>query len=291
MKQRIEEYNFERNKNLKALGITTTIIGGLFLLFFLVSWTIPALPPEILNEGVEVNLGNSDEGLGDVAPLLPGDPSITQESNFNPSPATTAQANTQPEVAENTDADATPVNTAAKPEIKPKPNNSNNTVVKNKPVQPVVNPNPAPPKPKAVYAGGTNTAAGGNNSDTYNNSKNQGIAGGKGDQGKPNGNPNSDSYDGNAPKGTSGISISRGLDGRKITSTARFEDEYKNGGKVSVDVTVDENGTVTSANVKPGNPFADLNAIAKRRAMQLKFSKGDAPQTGTVIIVFQNPKG
>ena len=271
MKQSIEEYNFERNKNLKAFGITTTIIGGLFLLFFLVSWTIPALPPEIINEGVEVNLGNSDEGLGDVAPLLPGDPSISQESNFNPSPATTAQANTQPEVAENTDADATPVNTSAKPEIKPKPNNSNNTIVKNKPVQPVVNPNPAPPKPKAVYAGGTNTAAGGNNSDTYDNSKNQGIAGGNGDQGKPNGNPNSDSYDGNAPKGTSGISISRGLDGRKITSTARFEDEYKNGGKVSVDVTVDENGTVTSATVKPRKPFCRFKCYCKKMGNAIKI--------------------
>ncbi len=291
MKTSIADIHFERNKNLKALGITAGIIGAIFLFFFLVSWTLPQLPPEIVNEGVEVNLGNSDEGLGDVAPMLPGTPSDVQETNFDPAPAHTAEATTHPEVAENNDADATPINTSVKPEVKPKPNNNDNNAIKNKPVQPVVNAKPTPPKPKAVYAGGTSAGTGGNNSDTYNNSKNQGIAGGNGDQGKPNGNPNSDSYDGNGGKGTSGISISRGLDGRKITSTARFEDEYKNGGKVSVDVTVDENGNVTSASVRPGNPFADLNAIAKRRAMQLKFSKGDAPQTGTVIIVFQNPKG
>ncbi len=59
------------------------------------------------------------------------------------------------------------------------------------------NPTPTPPKPKAVYAGGKSSGASGNNADSYNKSTNQGVAGGKGDQGKPNGNPNSDSYTGN----------------------------------------------------------------------------------------------
>ena len=157
--------------------------------------------------------------------------------------------------------------------------------------KPVINPTPAPPKPKAVYAGGKNAANSGNNADSYNNSRNQGIAGGKGDQGKPNGNPNSDSYTGNGGTGSGGISITNGLQGRRISSAARFEDQYKYGGKVSVDITVDENGTVTSAHVKPGSPFPDLNAIAERRARQLKFNKGSVPQTGTIQILFQNPKG
>ncbi|HVX28009.1 MAG TPA: TonB family protein [Parafilimonas sp.] len=284
------DLNFERNKNIKALSYTIIIMGGLFLLFVLLSWTLPVTPPPPVDEGVEVNLGNSDQGFGTVAPQIPGEPAEAQQTNYNPPPSQQAQAETNPEVAENKDEDVPAIHTSPKPEKKKdiKPVNNETKKVSAKPV---TNPTPTPPTPKAVYAGGKSTSNSGNNADSYNNSRNQGIAGGNGDQGKPNGNPNSDSYTGNGGSGSAGISITNGLQGRHIASAARFQDQYKYGGKVSVDVTVDENGNVTSAHVKPGSPFADLNAIAERRAKQLKFNKGNVPQTGTIQIVFQNPKG
>jgi TonB family protein len=58
-----------------------------------------------------------------------------------------------------------------------------------------------------------------------------------------------------------------------------------------VNVTVDENGNVTSANLKQGSPFPDINKIAVRRAYQVKFSKGSETQSGTIEIKFENPKG
>ncbi len=286
----VAELNFERSKNIKALSYTVIILGALFLLFVLMSWTLPLTPPPPVDEGVEVNLGNSDQGFGTVAPQIPGEPAEEQKTNYNPPPSQQAQAETNPEVADNNEADAPVIHTSPKPEkkkdIKPVNNETKKTVAKT-----VTNPTPTPPKPKAVYAGGKSASNSGNNADSYNNSRNQGIAGGNGDQGKPNGNPNSDSYTGNGGSGSAGISITRGLQGRHISSAARFQDQYKYGGKVSVDITVDENGSVTSAHVKPGSPFADLNAIAERRARQLKFNKGNTPQTGTITIVFQNPKG
>jgi TonB family protein len=286
----VADLNFERNKNIKALSYTIIIMGGLFLLFVLMSWTLPLTPPPPVDEGVEVNLGNSDQGFGTVAPQIPGEPAEEQQTNFNPPPSQRAQAETNPEVAENNDAYVPAIHTSPKPEkkkdIKPVNNDSKKVTAKA-----VTNPTPTPPKPKAVYAGGKNTSNSGNNADSYNNSRNQGIAGGNGDQGKPNGNPNSDSYTGNGGSGSAGISITRGLQGRHIASAAHFQDQYRYGGKVSVDITVDENGNVTSAHVKPGSPFADLNAIAERRAKQLKFNKGNVPQTGTIQIIFQNPKG
>ncbi|HYK43655.1 MAG TPA: hypothetical protein VEV83_00705, partial [Parafilimonas sp.] len=245
----VAEINFEREKNTKALGYTAGLLGALFLFFIFMSWTLPVPPPPVVDTGVEVNLGNSDQGLGDIPPQIPGEPSQEQQTNFNPPPTVQAQAETQPEVAENDEADATPIVTSPKPQVKKQvavENNDNKKVS----TQTVVNPTPAPPKPKAVYAGGTSAGSGGNNADTYNNSRNQGIAGGHGDQGKPNGNPNSDSYTGNGGTGTAGISITNGLQGRRISSSAHFQDAYKYGGKVSVDVTVDENGSVTSARVK-----------------------------------------
>ncbi|MBS1745927.1 MAG: TonB family protein [Bacteroidetes bacterium] len=290
MHKSLVEINFERNKNMKATAYTVGVLIILFLLFILVSWTIPVPPPPPVDTGIEVNLGNSDQGLGDVPPQIPGEPAAEQETNFNPPPSQAAQAETEHEVAENNDADIPIIHTSPKPEKKKEIAKVNNDTKKTT-KKTVTNQTPAPPKPKAVYAGGKNTGASGNNADSYNNSRNQGIAGGNGDQGKPNGNINSDSYTGNGGTGSAGISITNGLQGRHIASAARFQDQYKYGGKVSVDITVDENGIVTSARVKPGSPFADLNAIAERRARQLKFNKGTTSQSGTITIVFQNPKG
>jgi TonB family protein len=290
MQTTIAEIDFERNKNIKALAYTIGVIGALFLFFILISWTLPVTPPPPVDTGVEVNLGNSDIGLGNVPPQIPGEPAEAQQTNFNPPPSQQAQAETEPDVAENNEKDAPVIHTAPKPEKKKEMKPVNNES-KKKTVKAVTNPTPTPPRPKAVYAGGKSADNSGNNADTYNNSRNQGVAGGHGDQGKANGNPNSDSYTGNGGTGSAGISITNGLQGRRISSAAHFQDAYKYGGKVSVDITVDENGTVTSAKVKPGSPFADLNSIAVKRAYQLKFNKGNTPQTGTIMIVFENPKG
>jgi TonB family protein len=286
----IAEINFERNKNLKALGYTTGILVALFLVFVFFTWSIPVMPPPIVDTGVEVNLGNSDQGLGDVPPQIPGEPAAEQQTNFSPPPVQQAQAETDPDVADNKEQDAPVIHTSPKPEKKKELAPVNNTAKKTS-VKTVTNPTPAPPKPKAVYAGGKNAGSSGNNADSYTSSRNQGVTGGHGDQGKPNGNINSDSYTGNGGTGTAGINITSGLQGRRIATAARFQDQYKYGGKVSVDVTVDENGTVTNAKVKPGSPFSDLNVIAEKRAYQLKFNKGSTPQSGTIMIVFENPKG
>ena len=286
-----KEQEFEKQKNMKAFGLTVFITGGLFLFLFLVSWTIPAPPVVPVDEGIEVNLGNSETGFGTVPPQIPGDLSAAQETNVSPPQTTQATAETNPEVADNNEPDAPVVHTSPKPEVKKNPSSTDNTEAKNTNNKPVVNTPPKVVKPKAVYSGGKSTSNGGNNSDSYNKAKDQGIAGGKGDQGKPNGNPNSDSYTGNGGKGSGGVNISSGLEGRHISSSARFEDTYQYGGKVIVKVTVDENGNVTAATLSQGSAFPDINKIAVKRAYQLKFSKGSETQSGTVIIKFENPKG
>ena len=281
---------FEKRKNLKALGLTILITGGLFLFLFLVSWTVPVPQPVAVDEGIEVNLGNSETGFGDVAPQIPGDLSDSKETNVSPVKTTQAVAETQPEVADNNEPDAPVIHTSPKPEVKKNPAATENTVTKTNNNKPVVNTPPKVVKPKAVYAGGK-AATGGNNADSYNKATDQGVAGGKGDQGKPNGNPNSDSYTGNGGKGNSGVNITSGLTGRRPVSNTRFEDTYKYGGTVYVSVTVDENGNVTFASLKQGSAFADINAIALKRAKQIKFSKGTEVQNGTIQIKFENPKG
>ena len=281
---------FERKKNMKAAGLTILVTGALFLFLFLVSWTIPIPPAAPIDEGIEVNLGNSETGLGDIPPQIPGELSAETDNVAQPQPSTPAVAESKQELTANDEPDAPVISSTKKTDTKKQPNNiDNSTAKKSTNTQPIATP-PKPAKPKAVYAGGKSDG-GGNNADSYNNVRNQGIAGGTGDQGKPNGNPNSDSYTGNGGTGTSGVVIRDGLTGRKPVGATRFEDTYKYGGTVLVNVTVDENGKVIAASLKQGSPFPDINKIAIKRAWELKFSKGSEVQTGTVQIKFENPKG
>src|SRR5690349_18845023 len=111
------QYQFEKEKNLKALGFTTLICVALLLVLFFVSWTLPQAPPPVLDEGVEVNLGNSDEGLGAIAPQMPGEPALAEENTYNPPKSASAadEPEQTKEVAENNDADAPAVNVSPKP--------------------------------------------------------------------------------------------------------------------------------------------------------------------------------
>ncbi len=283
--------NFERNKNLKALAITLMICGVLFMLFFLVQWTLPIIPPPILEEGIEVNLGNSETGIGAIAPQIPGEPAPVEKFISRPAPASKPVVQQQNITTDDNETnDAATINKPSKTIITAKP--TNNTPIVEKKIKAYIPPAPPVPKPRAQmgrYAGGN--GSGGNNGDTYNGVKNQGIAGGTGDQGKPNGNPNSDSYTGNSGTGNSGVSIRSGLNGRRFAKLPSFEDDFNEPAKVAVDITVDKTGNVIAATVNPrGTTTTNTNirAIALRKARGLKMTAGnDDEQIGTIVFNFK----
>ena len=282
---------FEREKNLKATAYTALICAALFFLFFFLQWTLPQIPPPVLDEGIEVNLGNSETGLGDIAPQLPGNPSNADQTNVSPPPSSTAVQPKQNITAdENGDEEINNATKVIKPEIKNKPV-TNTTVVKKHSENIVAAPTPKPVVPKALYKGGTTNGNGGNNADSYNGVKDQGIAGGKGDQGKPNGNPNSDSYTGNGGTGKSGVSIRSGLDGRRFSHFPSFQDEFNENAKVAVDITVDKAGNVINENLNLNGTTTTNTAIrniALKKAKQLKLNAGnDEEQRGTIVFNFK----
>lgn len=287
------EQQFERSKNRKALGITLTICALLFLLMFLISWTAPQTPLPIADNGIEVNLGNSDAGLGNVAPQLPGEMSKEEETNVQPPKAVASHSEPEEskEVADNNEKDVPEIHTSPKPKTQPKPEA---IIPKAKPKQKeqVVEAPPAPPKPKALYKGGaTQNNSGGNGADSYNNARNQGIAGGKGDQGKPNGNPASDSYTGNGGTGKSGVTIRSGLNGRRFLRYPTFTDDFNENAKVAVDITVNASGNVIDAAINPRGTTTTnqgIRSIALSKAKQLKLNTGTADeQTGTIVFDFK----
>lgn len=286
--------DFEIKKNLRAATYTAVVVGLLLLLLILVKWSLPIAPPPPVEDGIEVNLGNSDQGFGEDQPMSPEKAAPSAQPQYTPPKisAVTAEEHKDVETDDREeDAPAVKKPLTPKPAANKLPEKEKAVKPVNKPAPPVPNPIPAPPKPKAVFKGVSGTGAGGNEADSYKKGGNQGIAGGSGDQGKPGGNPNSTNYTGNGGTGTSGVSISRGLSGRNIVRFPSFEDDFNENAKVAVDIRVDASGKVIAAVYQPrGSTTANpnLKAIAIRKAMQLKLNaSGDDEQVGTITFNFR----
>lgn len=269
-----------QHTQVKAASITAIITIILFSIFFYVRYQLPQ-PQDIKEgEGIEVNLGNAETGYGDIP--VSGNDALSEAASTN---------------AE-TDSD----NNNATDEVN---NEEDIAINRNKPIEnkksnPVINNVPPTPKPKAVFSNNTNKNAvsgGATMNDSYNKATNQGIAGGKGDQGKPMGNPLSDSYNGNAASGnggsggTGGVKIRNGLDGRRITRLPSFEDDFNENAKVAVDITVNQSGSVIAASINPKgttttNPSIRNIAIQKAKSLKLNAAES-SEQTGTLIFDFK----
>ena len=123
-------------------------------------------------------------------------------------------------------------------------------------------------------------------------STSEGIAGGTGNQGSPNGSVESTNRGEGTGLGNSGVSYS--LEGRGVQSLPLPNYNYQGEGKVVVEVRVDKSGTVTQANPgKPGSTTNDdyLLKAAQEAAMKTKFEErpnATAPfQIGTITYNFK----
>ena len=238
-----------------------------------------------------MNLGNSDAGLGADQPFLPGDPSSQNQQKYTPPSPVAPQKEALKDVeTDDQNPDPAPVvkqPPVTKPEATKIPD-KDLAVKKTRVKKTADNPIPTPPRPKAVFQGVNGTGNGGNDADHYKPGGNQGIAGGKGDQGAPGGDPNSTNYKGGGHG--NGIAILRGLQGRSWRSLPSFTDDFNENAKVAVDIHVDANGNVTSAEYQPlGSTTSDANkkAIAISKAKLIKFNKGSDESVGTLIFNFK----
>ena len=182
---------FESEKNRKALIYTIIVCAGLLLLFFIIKWknVPPSIP--IVQDLIEINLGNNEEGFGEKQPLIKGEMKPTPDepvaSQQAAAPQQQKEEKVQPE--DNAEPDAAPVTKTNKATVKPKAN----TI-------PSPTPAPKPQKPKITYNGPGNGK--GNNATEDNGYRYQGNnPNGKGDAGDPGG--DKDSY-GNTPGGKKG---------------------------------------------------------------------------------------
>jgi hypothetical protein len=196
---------FDKERHRKAFIYTAVICSVLLIAFIFISWTTRPVAPPIVQDQMEINLGNDNEGFGDVQPLVKGERSPEQETTPSPPEAQpiaakehVAEENVTPD--DNAPEDAAPVVKTIKKPIPTKvvtPSPITKPTVKPTTPAPIVTPTPKPRVPKVVYTGPGK--GGGNNATTDNGYTMQGNKpGGTGDAGSPTG--NKDTY-GNKPGG------------------------------------------------------------------------------------------
>lgn len=255
----------KRNYGPAAL-YTGLIAVALLLLVWLVKFYQPVPPAAPQEEVVEINLGSSDVGSGHDQPQLPGEPAPAQQTAYTPPQASTASPEASKDVEENNESEAPPVTkpTVTKPNAT-KINEETKTVKTAAPVS-TAPPTPAPPQPKAVMGqvrGGNGN--GGNGAATYKPGTGEGQGNGPGDQGSIGGNPNGRDY------------TPRRLAVRTVSIPSRsFEDDFKESGKIVLEISVDENGRLQSATFQPrGSSISNRGQIeiARRRAAELSYPK------------------
>lgn len=285
------DHSFEAEKNRKAFLYTACVIGPLLVIAFFYTWPLQIPPVPAVQDLIAINLGNEKEGMGTVQPMVKGErapenrsvpASHERATKLTEEPARKVNADEN-----NNDKEAAPVVKAAKPKDDAKDINKTSVdkLLKKINPSPVINPNPAPPKPKiALYKGGNGN--GGNGATEDNGYKNQGYKPGNGDAGSPDGKP--DAY-GNSPGGKSGVSVVRGLSGRRPTHFPSMTDDFNENAKVFVDVQVDGSGKVVSASIARGTTTSSnsLRQSALDKARQLKFppSQNDL-ENGTILFNF-----
>jgi TonB family protein len=246
----------KKEKADKGIAIVGTIaVHALVLLvLFLMAFRTPLpLPGE---EGVEVDLGMMDQGMGNIQPEKPAIPMAAQPKQ--------EQSQTKEDIVTQNDEEAPAIE-------KPK-------TTKPKQEKPAEEPKPQV-NSRAIYKGSNNPQAGGS----------EGITGQPGDQGKPNGLAGVRKYDGNGGKGNG---TGYDLGGRGAKSLHRPNDDFSEEGNVVVDIWVNRAGQVVRAEVaQKGTTIinSEMRQKAKQAALRSTFqSDPDAleEQHGTITYTF-----
>jgi len=279
---------FEAEKNKKAFAYTIVICGTLLLLAFLISWPILQPPIPIAQELLEINLGNNEEGMGEIQPLIKGEMAPPQEvsppaaSNESPKPEETKEI--KPD--ENAEVNAAPVakteKKILKKKIEIKPEKKVVKKIKNTPI--IAPPSPKPAKPKLTYNGpGSGKGNGSTEDNGYQFQGNK--PGGKGDAGDPSGKP--DSY-GNSPGGKTGVSVTKGVRPLNMRDL-RFEDDFNENAIVFLDIKYSASGNFISSVIAKGTTTSksSIIGIAKRKAAELKFPTSIDGGISTVVFNFK----
>lgn len=247
--------NEKKDRGIAVAGTVVVHALAVLVLFLMAFRTPLPLPGE---EGVEVDLGMMDQGMGNIQPEKPAVPEAAV-------PQPKQERNEEENLTQNDDeapAIEKPKTPKPKPQEKPV----------EQPTQPKVN-------DRALFKGNNTPQAGGS----------EGITGQPGDQGKPNGLAGIKQYEGNGGKGNG---TGYDLGGRGAKSLHRPSDDFSEEGTIVVDIWVNREGRVVRAEVATKGTTLINNEMrqkAKQAALRSVFaSDPNAPeeQHGTITYTF-----
>lgn len=256
-------------KNDKALAFLGTVVVHLLVLLvlFLMAFRTPLpLPGE---EGVEVDLGLYNQGMGQVQPDKPDIPQQTAPVQPQEDESTKSK-----EEIVTQDTEEAPSIT---PEKKETPKKENEVKPKEQPEKPVETPQQTVNE-KALFKGSNKSQDGGS----------EGVTGQPGDQGNPNGLAGVKKYDG---QGGQGNGTGYDLGGRGAKSLQRPSKDFPEEGHIVVEIWVDREGNVVRTSIAKGTDIAnkEMRNMAQEAAMRSKFVPDpSAPeeQRGTITYTF-----
>lgn len=282
-------------------GIIGTIVVHVILLIALIFLALKTPLPLPGEEGVEVNFGYDDRGMGNIQRETPppvrklpsarpkpqpiGQPKtpppqkkfITQETEEAPAikePKKEEKIKEEPEEIKKEEKTPEPIKKTEETPVDSATLNREVEVTK----EPVEEPKPVV-NTKALYPGTSKNKEG----------TNQGIKQGAGDMGKPQGYKDNDKFNG---RGGEGNGISFSLGGRGSKYLERPSAKFSEVGTVVVNIWVDRNGNVVKAQV---NPRGTTIINRKQRQIAVDAAKNStfttdqtAPETqhGTITYTF-----
>ena len=241
----------KKDRTIAAVGTILVHALALLVLFLMAFRTPLPLPGE---EGVEVDLGMYNQGLGEVQPEKPAIPQQTPPAK----PQEKENVKSKDDVVTQDTEEAPSIKTEKKKEVKEEP-------------QPVVN-------QKALFKGSNKPQEGGS----------QGETGRPGDQGNPNGLAGVKKYDG---QGGQGNGAGYDLGGRGAKTLQRPSKDFPEEGHIVVEIWVDQDGNVVRASIAKGTDItnSEMRNMALDAAKRSKFiADPNAPeeQKGTITYTF-----
>ncbi len=287
-----ENYQWENDPRIKrkAGGTTLLLFSAVVAMLFLFAMT-PPNPPYTDPGGMEIVLGTDAIGMNEVfEPVKSGAPNDNaQEEEEQPVAAQPDVADKPAEILTSDIPDAPEVKADPKPAIKP-------VTEKPKVEKPVENTKPAEnPQPKSnpnfefkKNPGSGQGQGSGAGSDPNGTVYSKGTGWTPGDQGDPNGDPNSKTF-----TGTDGSGTGWSLEGGSLKSLNVRHIETQKSGKVVVKIVVDGSGKVVEALPgQRGSTLTDAIILEHCRKMALdnaKFSENaDKPRReGYLTFVFK----
>jgi colicin import membrane protein len=286
----LHHFPSERNKGL--IG-TTVIHVVLLVLFVLVSFSVP--PPPETEEGILVNFGTDETGLGMIEPSPPA----VEKETSPPTSDATIKTEEEPLLTQNTE--EAPEVKKVDPEAEKKKlekREADRKIREQLEAERIIKVREemerkrieAEQQRQADIMNRTKNALA-NSKNAGTNSTGEGVAGGPGNQGVTSGSVDSKVRGEGSGLGDKGISYD--LQGRGILKLPLPKGDYQEYGRVVVEVSVDRSGKVIKAvtSTKQGSTtFNDyLLKIAKEAALEARFvANPDGPliQKGTITYNF-----